>query len=105
PLERAAFLVLTIERRVRRHWPALSTPGRVVIMLGVIKLAGAFALISGNANRGVIAIVRGSLGAIGALLSITGSNPSWSLGIVCPSCMSSAASSSTARTGGFRPER
>jgi hypothetical protein len=59
----------------------LNTLGWVLIILGIIQLAGGFSLISGNTFGRVIAIIGGSLGAIGALLSIGGSYPWWSLGI------------------------
>jgi hypothetical protein len=57
----------------------LNTLGWVLIILGVIQLTGGFSLLSGNAYGRVIAIVGGSLGAIGALFSIGGANPWWSL--------------------------
>jgi hypothetical protein len=59
----------------------LNTLGWVLIVLGLIQLAGGLSLMAGNAFGRVIAIVGGSLGAIGALLSIGGSYPWWSLGI------------------------
>ena len=59
----------------------LSTLGWVLIILGVIQLTGGFSLMAGNAYGRVIGIIGGSLGAIGALLSIGGANPWWSLGI------------------------
>jgi hypothetical protein len=59
----------------------LNTLGWVLIVLGVIQLAGGFSLMAGNTYGRVIGIVGGSLGAIGALLSIGGSNPWWSLAI------------------------
>jgi hypothetical protein len=59
----------------------LNTLGWVLIVLGVIQLAGAFSLMAGNTYGRVIGIIGGSLGAIGALLSIGGSYPWWSLGI------------------------
>ena len=59
----------------------LNTLGWVLIVLGVIQLAGGFSLMAGNTYGRVIGIVAGSLGAIGALLSIGGSNPWWSLAI------------------------
>ena len=55
--------------------------GWVLIILGVIQLTGGFSLIAGNTYGRVIGIIGGSLGAIGALLSIGGSYPWWSLGI------------------------
>ena len=59
----------------------LNTLGWVLIVLGVIQLAGGFSLLSGNTFGRVIAIIGGSLGAIGALLSIGGNYPWWSLAI------------------------
>ena len=57
----------------------LNTLGWVLIILGIIQLAGGISLLAGNTYGRVIGIVAGSLGAIGALLSIGGSNPWWSL--------------------------
>jgi hypothetical protein len=59
----------------------LNTMGWVLIVLGVIQLTGGFSLMVGNTYGRVIGIIGGSLGAIGALLSIGGSYPWWSLGI------------------------
>ena len=59
----------------------LNTMGWVLIVLGLIQLTGGFSLFSGNTYGRVIGIVGASLGAIGALLSIGGSNPWWSLAI------------------------
>ena len=59
----------------------LNTMGWVLIVLGVIQLSGGFSLLAGNTFGRVIGIIGGSLGAIGALLSIGGNNPWWSLGI------------------------
>jgi hypothetical protein len=59
----------------------LNTLGWVLIVLGLIQLAGGLSLMAGNTFGRIIAIVGGSLGAIGALLSIGGSYPWWSLGI------------------------
>jgi hypothetical protein len=59
----------------------LNTMGWVLIILGVIQLAGGFSLMAGNTYGRVIGIVGGTLGAIGALLSIGGSYPWWSLAI------------------------
>jgi hypothetical protein len=57
----------------------LNTLGWVLIVLGVIQLTGGFSLMGGGTYGRVIGIVAGSLGAIGALLSIGGRNPWWSL--------------------------
>ena len=59
----------------------LNTMGWVLIVLGVIQLTGGFSLIAGNTYGRVIGIIGASLGAIGALLSIGGQNPWWSLAV------------------------
>ena len=59
----------------------LSTMGWVLIVLGAIQLTGGFSLLAGKTYGRVIGIIGGSLGAIGALLSVGGSNPWWSLAI------------------------
>ena len=59
----------------------LNTLGWVLIVLGVIQLTGGFSLVAGNTYGRVLGIIGGSLGAIGALLSIGGAYPWWSLGI------------------------
>jgi hypothetical protein len=59
----------------------LNTLGWVLIVLGVFQLTGGISLISGNTYGRVIGITAGSLGAIGALLSIGGAYPWWSLGV------------------------
>jgi hypothetical protein len=59
----------------------LNTLGWVLILLGILQLAAGFSLFGGGAYGRVFAIIAGSLGAIGALLSIGGSYPWWSLGV------------------------
>jgi hypothetical protein len=59
----------------------LNTLGWVLIVLGVIQLAGGFSLLGGRPFGLVVGITAGSLGAIGALLSIGGAYPWWSLAI------------------------
>ena len=59
----------------------LHTLGWVLIILGVIQLTGGFSLIAGNTYGRVIGIIAGSLGAIGALLSMGDHHPFWELGI------------------------
>jgi hypothetical protein len=59
----------------------LNTLGWVLIVLGVIQLTGGFSLMAGNTYGRVIGIVAGILGAIGALFSIGGANPWWSLAV------------------------
>ena len=59
----------------------LNTLGWVLIVLSLIQLTGGFSLLAGNTYGRVIGIVGGSLGAIGALLSVGGAYPWWSLSI------------------------
>lgn len=68
---------------------SLHTWGWITVLLGVIQLAGGCSLLGGNAFGRVIGIVAASLGAIGALLSVGGAYPFWSLGIfaICVICI------------------
>ena len=59
----------------------LNTMGWILIVLGVIQLTGGFSLMAGNTYGRVIGLVGAGLGAIGALLSIGGANPWWSLAV------------------------
>jgi len=59
----------------------LNTLGWVLIVLGVIQLIAGFSLAAGNTFGRVIGIIGGTLGALGALLSIGGDNPWWSLAV------------------------
>jgi hypothetical protein len=59
----------------------LNTMGWVLIILGAIQISGGFSLLAGNTYGRVIGITGASLGAIGALFSIGGANPWWSLAI------------------------
>jgi hypothetical protein len=59
----------------------LNTLGWVLILLGIIQLTGGFSLMAGNTYGRVLGIVGGTLGALGALLSIGGANPWWSLAV------------------------
>ena len=59
----------------------LNTLGWVLIVLALIQLAGGVSLLAGNTYGRVIGIIGGTLGAIGALLSIGGAYPWWSLAI------------------------
>jgi hypothetical protein len=57
----------------------LNTMGWVLIVLGIIQIAAGLSLYVGNAFGRVIGIIGAGLGAIGAVLSIGGNNPWWSL--------------------------
>ena len=59
----------------------LNAMGWVLLILGVIQLTGGFSLLAGNTWGRVIGIAGAGLGAIGALLSVSGPNPWWSLGV------------------------
>jgi hypothetical protein len=59
----------------------LNTMGWVLIVLGVIQLIGGFSLFAGNAFGRIIGILGAGLGALGALFSIGGNNPWWSLAV------------------------
>jgi hypothetical protein len=59
----------------------LNTLGWVLIILGVIQLTGGFSLLAGNTYGRVIGVIAGTLGALGALFSIGGNNPWWSLAV------------------------
>ena len=57
----------------------LNTLGWVLIILGLLQLTAGFSLMSGNTYGRVLGIVAGSIGAVGALLSVGGAFPWWSL--------------------------
>jgi hypothetical protein len=57
----------------------LNTLGWVLIILGVIQLTAGFSLLSGGTYGRVMGVIGGSLGALGALFSMGGANPWWSL--------------------------
>jgi hypothetical protein len=59
----------------------LNALGWVLIILGVIQLTGGVSLLAGRTYGRVIGIVGATLGAIGALFSIGGRYPWWSLAV------------------------
>ena len=59
----------------------LHAMGWVLVILGVVQLTGGFSLMAGNAWGHFVGIVGGSLGAIGALLSMGDHHPFWELGV------------------------
>ena len=65
----------------RYLFSSLNTWGWITVILGVIQLTGGFSLMAGNAYGRVIGIAAASIGAIGALLSVGGAFPFWSLGV------------------------
>ncbi|HEY8465436.1 MAG TPA: hypothetical protein VIL04_01390 [Solirubrobacterales bacterium] len=64
----------------------LDTLGWVLIILGIIQFTGGVSLLEGNAYGRVIGVFAGSIGAIGALLSIGGAYPWWNLGVFFVCC-------------------
>jgi hypothetical protein len=59
----------------------LNTYGWVLIVLGAIQFVAGVSLFGGGTFGRLIGIIAGSIGAIGALLSVGGSYPWWSLGV------------------------
>lgn len=59
----------------------LNTLGWVLLILGIVQLTAGFSLLGGKAYGRMLGIIAGSIGAFGALLSIGGSNPWWSLAV------------------------
>lgn len=59
----------------------LNTLGWVLIILGLIQLTGGVSLLGARAYGRVIGVIAGSLGALGALFSIGGDRPWWSLAV------------------------
>ena len=59
----------------------LNTMGWVLIVIGVIQLIAGGSLMAGNAFGRIMGVAGGFLGAIGALLSIGGAYPWWSLAV------------------------
>jgi hypothetical protein len=53
----------------------------VTLILGVFELTAALSLFGGGAYGRVVGIAAATIGAIGALLSIGGAFPFWSLGV------------------------
>jgi len=57
----------------------LNTLGWVLIILGLIQLTGGFSLAAGRPYGMFVGIAGASIGAVGALLSVGGAFPWWSL--------------------------
>jgi hypothetical protein len=65
----------------RYVFASLHTWGWITIVLGVIQLTAALSLFGGGAYGRVVGIIAATIGAVGALLSVGGQYPFWSLGI------------------------
>jgi hypothetical protein len=59
----------------------LHTWGWITVILGVIEVVAALSLLAGGAFGRVFGIVAASIGGIGALLSVSGAYPYWSLAV------------------------
>jgi len=68
---------------------SLHTWGWVTVLIGAIQLIAGFSLLGGGGFGRFIGIFAASVGAIGALLSVGGAYPFWSLGIfaICLICI------------------
>lgn len=68
---------------------SLNTWGWVTLILGIVQLIGGFSLMSGGAFGRIVGLLAASLGAIGALLAVSGAYPFWALGIfaLCVICI------------------
>jgi hypothetical protein len=60
---------------------SLHTWGWVTLILGVVQVTASFSLFAGGTYGRVIGIAAATVGAVGALLSVGGAYPFWSLGI------------------------
>ena len=60
---------------------SLHTWGWITVILGFIEVVAGLSLLAGGTFGRVIGIAAASLGALGALLSVGGAYPFWSLGV------------------------
>jgi hypothetical protein len=60
---------------------SLHTWGWITLILGVVELLAGFSLMAGGTFGRVIGIAAATTGAVGALLSVGGAQPFWSLAI------------------------
>jgi hypothetical protein len=65
----------------RYVFSSLNTWGWIILFLGIFQLTGGMSLIGGGTYGRAIGIAAASIGAIGALLSVGGAFPFWSLGV------------------------
>jgi hypothetical protein len=59
----------------------LNTWGWITLLLGILELTAGFSLVGGGTYGRIIGIAAATIGAIGALLSVGGAYPFWSLGV------------------------
>jgi hypothetical protein len=65
----------------RYVFSSLHTWGWITIILGIIQLTASFSLFGGGGYGRGVGMIAATIGAVGALLSIGGAYPFWSLGI------------------------
>ena len=65
----------------RYLFSSLNTWGWITTILGVIQVTAGFSLMGGGAYGRTIGIASASIGAVGALLSVGGAFPFWSLAV------------------------
>jgi hypothetical protein len=68
---------------------SLHTWGWITVLLGLLEIGAGVSLLMGNLFGRIVGIFAASLGAIGALLSVGGAYPFWSLGVfaLCVICI------------------
>lgn len=76
-LDDAKFFV----NETRYVFESLNTWGWITLILGIIQVTAGISLFGGGTYGRVIGIAAASIGAVGALLSIGGAYPFWSLGV------------------------
>ena len=59
----------------------LNTWGWITLILGIVQITAAISLVGGGTYGRVIGIAAATFGAVGALLSVGGTYPFWSLGV------------------------
>jgi hypothetical protein len=69
------------DESTRYLFSSLNTWGWITVILGVIQLTAGFSLMGGGTYGRVMGIAAATIGAIGALLSVGGAFPFWSLGV------------------------
>lgn len=69
------------DETTRYVFSSLNTWGWITLFLGIFQLTGGMSLIGGGSYGRVVGIAAASIGAIGALLSVGGAFPFWSLGV------------------------
>jgi hypothetical protein len=69
------------DESTRYLFSSLNTWGWITLILGIFQLTGGLSLTAGGAYGRAIGITAASIGAIGALLSVGGAFPFWSLGV------------------------